>query len=208
MPVKDFVCERCVQPYQLKAQKSPFHSLVADAAYGNFLAAVNSGTAPNLVLLHYDLPRCRVINLDVIPRFFLNPSCVIPRKPLPPSARRAGWVGCDISLERLPPDARIEIVREENVVEQEKVYESFRRFASLLFDRGSEERGWTSDILRCVKALDKKSFSLHQVYEFEKELKKLHPENKWVRAKIRQQLQVLRDNKILKFVGPGKYELV
>jgi type II restriction enzyme len=49
---------------------------------------------------------------------------------------------------------------------------------------------------------------LNDVYAYENRLAVLHPDNKHVRAKIRQQLQVLRDNGILEFVGKGTYKLV
>ena len=37
------------------------------------------------------------------------------------------------------------------------------------------------------------------------ELARMHPENRHVRDKIRQQLQVLRDKGFLEFVGRGEY---
>lgn len=68
-------------------------------------------------------------------------------------------------------------------------------------------RGWTLDVLRAVRGMDKENFSLHEVYEFESQLKALHPKNENVRAKIRQQLQVLRDLGIIRFSGKGNYTL-
>jgi type II restriction enzyme len=41
----------------------------------------------------------------------------------------------------------------------------------------------------------------------ERSLAQLHPANRHVRDKIRQQLQVLRDLGLLEFVGRGKYRL-
>jgi type II restriction enzyme len=62
--------------------------------------------------------------------------------------------------------------------------------------------------LRCVQSLDRKRFTLQEVYaQFEDELSRLHPENKNIRPKIRQQLQVLRDKGQIKFVGKGTYEI-
>lgn len=51
--------------------------------------------------------------------------------------------------------------------------------------------------------------SLHGFYDrFEARLESLHPENRNVQAKIRQQLQVLRDNNILEFAGRGYYQIL
>ena len=70
-----------------------------------------------------------------------------------------------------------------------------------------EAKGWLSDVLACVRELDKKEFTLQEMYDFVPKLERLHPGNKHVPDKIRQQLQVLRDNGILNFISPGKYKL-
>jgi type II restriction enzyme len=54
-------------------------------------------------------------------------------------------------------------------------------------------KGWILDIMNIIESLDKKEFSLKEIYAYEKDLEKLHPENKNIKAKIRQQLQFLRD---------------
>jgi type II restriction enzyme len=65
-------------------------------------------------------------------------------------------------------------------------------------------RGWTLDVLRIARRLEP-SFKLVDIYKFEPELMHLHPANRNVRAKIRQQLQVLRDLGYLEFLGKGTY---
>jgi type II restriction enzyme len=54
----------------------------------------------------------------------------------------------------------------------------------------------------------KHDFTLEEVYNFEDELKTTHPRNQHVRAKIRQQLQLLRDLGLIRFTARGKYEVV
>ena len=70
-----------------------------------------------------------------------------------------------------------------------------------------DAKGWLNAILSCVRELDKKTFTLSEIYSFDTRLQQLHPTNHNVRPKIRQQLQVLRDNGILEFIGPGQYRL-
>ncbi|KKR02606.1 MAG: Dam-replacing family protein [Candidatus Yanofskybacteria bacterium GW2011_GWA1_39_13] len=70
--------------------------------------------------------------------------------------------------------------------------------------RGS---GWLSDVQQNIERLGKQEFTLEDAYSFEGELSTLHPENKFVKDKIRQQLQVLRDKGYLEFTGPGKYRI-
>jgi type II restriction enzyme len=67
--------------------------------------------------------------------------------------------------------------------------------------------GWTHDVLDVVDSLQKSKFTLDEVYESEDKLAKKHPRNHFVRDKIRQQLQILRDFGILEFLKPGEYRL-
>jgi hypothetical protein len=50
-------------------------------------------------------------------------------------------------------------------------------------------------------------FTNEDVYAFARELEKLHPDNRHVRDKIRQQLQVLRDLGLLRHIGSGLWRL-
>jgi len=71
-----------------------------------------------------------------------------------------------------------------------------------------EARGWTLDVLNIVRKLGKREFNLRDVYAFAEELGQLHPRNRHVEPKIRQQLQVLRDGGVLLFLGRGRYRVV
>jgi hypothetical protein len=70
-----------------------------------------------------------------------------------------------------------------------------------------KQRGWTLDVLNAVRSLRKPEFTLPEAYSLERSLAQLHPANRHVRDKIRQQLQVLRDLNLLEFIGRGKYRL-
>jgi hypothetical protein len=50
-------------------------------------------------------------------------------------------------------------------------------------------------------------FTNEDVYAFTRELEQLHPDNRHIRDKIRQQLQVLRDAKLLIHVSPAVWRL-
>jgi type II restriction enzyme len=47
--------------------------------------------------------------------------------------------------------------------------------------------------MNCVDRIADITFSLDQVYAFEKQLKTKYPNNKFIKDKLRQQLQILRD---------------
>ena len=75
-------------------------------------------------------------------------------------------------------------------------------------NKNLDSRGWLLDIMKCIEKMDKKDFSLSEIYQFENYLGLKHPNNNNIQAKIRQQLQVLRDKEFLKFTTRGKYEVI
>ncbi len=97
-------------------------------------------------------------------------------------------------------------MRESEVVPQEIVRGSWKK---LMFMRTMEvsSRGWLTDVLSAVRKIGKGELSLVEVYTYERELARLHPDNRHVKDKIRQQLQLLRDNGIIDFAGKGKYSI-
>ena len=69
------------------------------------------------------------------------------------------------------------------------------------------ERGWTLDVLNAVRSPGKVEFSNDDAYSLVTHLEKLHPDNRHVRDKIRQQLQVLREAGLLLPVERGVWRL-
>jgi type II restriction enzyme len=69
-----------------------------------------------------------------------------------------------------------------------------------------DSRGWLLDILFCINMIPGEIFKLEQMYSFEKSLSEKHPENRFIRAKIRQQLQMLRDRGYIEFLGRWVYK--
>ena len=72
--------------------------------------AILTDHTPNLYVLHYDMTAWAVRTVILIPHFAFALSAIECRPPLAPTARRAGWVGCNILLNKIPQDARIPIV--------------------------------------------------------------------------------------------------
>jgi type II restriction enzyme len=65
--------------------------------------------------------------------------------------------------------------------------------------------GWRSDTFNVVSRIPTNIFKLEQVYGYKQHLQELHPENRYIKAKIRQQLQELRDLGLIEFLGRGVY---
>lgn len=200
----DFVCPKCTALFQLKATRKGSGRKVPDAAYDAMMRAISEDRFPHLFLLRYNLLRARVRDLLVVPSFALPVSAIEARKPLRASARRAGWIGCNIVLDLVPPEGRISIVRDENPLAAVLVRKRFQALKNLKL-LPVRRRGWTLDVLTVLRSLEKRTFTLADAYSFEQLLARRHPENRNVRPKIRQQLQVIRDLGYLDFVGTGMY---
>jgi len=205
--VLDFLCPSCDQKYQLKSKNGHFGNTVTNSEYYTKIAKLKHGESPNWALLSYNRSTLSVTDLYIIPSHFMTLEAVQPRKPLSSTARRAGWVGSNILLNRLPADSHLYIIRNSKEIDQSTVRAEWKRFEFLKAQR-IERRGWLNDVLICIQELKRKEFTLSDIYSFESQLGKQHPDNKHVRAKIRQQLQVLRDNGIIRFVDIGRYELI
>jgi type II restriction enzyme len=181
-----------------------FGTRIVDSAYSQMKRAILENRTPNLYALHYDPTQWKVRSLILVPRFAFYLSAIECRPPLSETARRAGWVGCNILLSKIPSDARIPVVTDGVVASAQSVRIAYRRLAPIQ-SLTVGKRGWTLDVLQVVRSLKKNAFSLSEVYARDADLAQLHRNNFHIRDKIRQQLQVLRDIGILEFLGGGKY---
>lgn len=207
-PVGDFFCSKCGEQFELKAKRDAFGARIVDGEYHTMLRRLRSSEVPNLFALNYVLPQGLVQNLFVIPSHFFVPEIIERRKPLARTARRAGWVGCNILFSQIPLAGRVSLVSEGRPVSKPAVLTAWQRTLFLREQRKVEARGWTLDVMRCVEQLGMSEFGLADIYSYEGRLSKLHANNRHVRAKIRQQLQVLRDASYLEFMGHGRYRVV
>ncbi len=202
----DFACPNCSAPFQLKAGRVWNERKVPDAGYHAMMRALAGDQVPNLLVLQYTAD-WHVQNLLIVPSFFFTPSAIEKRPPLSPTARRAGWIGCNILLSEIADVGKIGIVANGMATPASTVrerYSTVRPLANL----NVQARGWTLDVLRLVRKLRKQRFSLSEAYDFAPELSRLHPNNNNVKPKIRQQLQILRDMGLLRFVSRGQYEVL
>lgn len=206
-PVGDFFCGHCNEEYELKSKNGSIGKTIPDGAYGTMMARLQSNTKPSLMVLSYEAHSKQVRDLAVIPKQFFIPELIHKRKPLKETARRAGWVGCDIKLDRVPNFGKIELITDRVARPKDEVVASWERTAALR-KKSFTQMGWVADVLLCVERIGQLEFTLDNVYNFENYLGELHPENNNVKPKIRQQLQVLRDAGILEFLGGGRYRLI
>jgi type II restriction enzyme len=205
-PLADFFCGSCQEEFELKSQKAKFGSAVADGAYKTKCERLAESNNPNLLLMNYDLKSLSVVNLFIVPKHFFVREIIQARKPLAATARRAGWIGSNILLNRIPDSGKIHIVQNGVVRPKDIVLEEWQK-TLFLRQESLETKGWLLDVMNCVESLGRPEFTLDEVYAFETHLSGLYPGNQNVRPKIRQQLQYLRDRGFVEFVGRGNYRL-
>ena len=200
--VGDFTCTTCDARYEMKAGRTWNEHRIPDAGYHAMMRAINSERVPNLLVLQYT-PHWFVANLMLVPSFFFTSSAIEKRPPLGPKARRAGWIGCNILLKAIPAQGRLRMVQDGVPADPHHVRQFFAALRPLS-RIPVQLRGWTLDVWNVVNRLGLE-FVLQDVYRLENELQQLHPGNRNVRPKIRQQLQVLRRFGFLTFSGAGRY---
>lgn len=206
-PVADFFCTNCKEDYELKSKKDSIGKKIVDGAYSTMITRLESNNNPNFFFLNYNLSDYNIKNFLVIPKHFFVPEIIEKRVPLAATARRAGWVGCNILLESIPQTGKIFYVRDGQIESKEKVLSQWQRTLFLRDEKEVSAKGWLLDIMQCVERLGKSNFTLDEMYSFEDDLKNIHPDNNNIKAKIRQQLQFLRDKNYLEFVKKGCYKL-
>lgn len=206
-PVADFYCLNCKEDYELKSKQVSIGSKIVDGAYKTMIKRLQSSSNPNFFLLNYDLRDLSVLNFFVIPKHFFVPEIIEKRKPLASTARRAGWIGCNILLQSIPQTGKIFFVKNRVVKPKEKVLAKWQKTLFLREEKEISTKGWLLDIMKCIESIRKRDFTLDDIYAFENKLRQLHSENKHIKDKIRQQLQVLRDKGYLDFVSRGYYRI-
>ncbi len=204
-PVADFYCISCKEDYELKSKNGNLGTKIVDGAYSTMIERISSLSNPNFFFLTYDKKKWIVNNFIIIPKQFFIPDIIEKRKPLSANARRAGWVGCNIDLSEIPSLGQIFLIKNSIVVKKKDVIESFNKTSSFK-DKNIEKKGWIIDILRCIDRVKSQNFTLNDIYKFEDELKLKHPKNNFIKDKIRQQLQYLRDLNIIEFTNRGNYK--
>ena len=161
---------------------------------------------PDLFVMQYT-KEYQVLNLLVVPKFFFTPEIIEKRKPLSENARRAGWIGCNILISDIPKQGKILIVDRQHLRNKEDVINDYKLIKNMQTNN-INNRGWLFDVLNCINEIPDKEFKLNDVYRFIEVLKEKHINNNHIEAKIRQQLQLLRDKGYIEFLERGHYRKI
>ncbi len=122
------------------------------------------------------------------------------------SEQTAG-VGCNILIDKVPEQGMVSIISDGEINNKNTVLSKVNQGSNHEV-KNINSRGWLMSILNCVNRIPASVFSLKDVYQFEDELRLIYPQNRNIQAKIRQQLQFLRDKGVLEFLGRGEYKKI
>jgi len=206
MPVADFFCNKCSEEFELKSKSGKFSNTIPDGAYSTMIERINSNQNPNFFFLTYS-KKWEVENFLIIPKQFFTSEIIIERKPLANTAKRAGWIGCNIDISNVANAGKVFLIKNSKIINRKNVENAFNQ-TLFLREKSVNSKGWILDIMMCVDSIKKDDFTLDEIYKFETKLKLKYPNNNFIKDKIRQQLQILRDKGIIDFIGKGKYKLV
>jgi type II restriction enzyme len=205
-PVADFYCKNCSEEFELKSKSGKLTNTITDGAYSTMIERINSENNPNFFFLTYT-KQWTVNDFLIIPKQFFTPEIIIKRPPLAETARRAGWIGCNIDISKVADAGKVFLIKNTKTIKQEIVKETFNK-TLFLRTKNKDAKGWVLDIMNCIDSISTEKFTIEDVYKFEEKLKLKYPNNNFIKDKIRQQLQFLRDKGIIEFSSRGNYKKI
>lgn len=206
-PVADFYCDECKEEYELKAWKK-LGNKINDWAYNTMIKRLKDNNNPNFFFLDYDSDTYKIKNFMVIPKHFFTPEIIEKRKSLSENARRAWRTGCNVLINNIPKNWKIFYIKDGSKINTKDIISNWNKTVFLKEKLATQWRWRILDIMKCIDAIDKTHFTLEELYSFENKLKTKYPKNNFIKDKIRQQLQFLRNKWYIEFIKSGEYKVL
>ena len=204
--VADFICDNCGEIFELKSKKGAIGNKIVDGAYETMIKRIDSNKNPCLFIAQYSAEYA-ITDFILVPKFFFTKQVIEKRKPLLSGSVREGRTGCNILYSDIPEQGKIKIIQNGNIFSARDIVDTYSKIKRLN-TTSIELRGWLIDVLNCVNDIKTIDFTLKDVYKYADYLKQEHIQNNNVEAKIRQQLQFLRDKGFIEFLGNGYYKKI
>lgn len=203
--VKDFICPHCQENYELKSKKGlSIGTKMPDGAYNTMLARIQAEDNPNFFFLAYERNNYRVQQLVLVPKHFVTVNMIAPRRNT--LKGRDNYLMCDLDIRDLPEGGKIPLITAGKAIDPTRVQKQWQAHL-FLRQQKAEKKGWLLAILHCLDQLPAQ-FNLAQLYAFSDKLQKQFLDNHHIQAKIRQQLQILRDQNLIEFGARGQYRKI
>lgn len=203
--VGDFFCPNCNEQFELKSKSGlSTGRKIPDGGYASMIARIQAEDNPNFFFLAYKKADYSVQQLILVPKHFVSTNMIVPRRK--PLQGRENYLMCDMDISSLPKSGKILLIDQARMIDPEKVRQQWQAHL-FMRQQQSESKGWLLAIMKCIDQLPEQ-FDLQQIYAFEQALSRQFPNNRHIQAKIRQQLQILRDHCLIEFSARGKYRKI
>ncbi len=206
-PVNDLFCRDCKDNFELKSSKGSLWKTIPWWAYDIMIKQMTKDPMHLFVLKYSE--DYTIKNFLVVPKYFFIPEIIQKRntsKVKQKNWKTRLWTWWNIMFDKIPESWKIHYIKDWYYKTKTEVLHEWERIKFLEKEK-QESKWWIFDIMKCIERLDKKEFILQDIYKFENELKDRYPSNNFVKDKIRQQLQRLRDKWYLEFLERGKYRV-
>ena len=116
--------------------------------------------------MRYSNVEWKVNDLIFVPKHFFVPEIIEKRNPLSQSAKRAGWIGCNILVNKIPTQGKIFIISNGEICNKTDII-NYVNISNRLITKDIKSRGWLMEILNCINLIPTVEFSLADMYNFE-----------------------------------------
>ncbi len=206
-PVNDLFCRDCKADFELKGSKGNLWKTIVWGAYDIMIKEMIKKPMHLFVLKYAE--DYTIKNFLVVPKYFFIPEIIQKRNTSKVKQKNWTirlWTGWNILFDKIPESWKIHYIKDGAYKTRTEVLEEWKKI-KFLEKTETKSKGWIFDTMICIEKLNKKEFTLQDIYWFENELKLKHPENNNIKPKLRQQLQFLRDKWYLEFVSSGEYRI-
>lgn len=207
-PVNDLFCRDCKADFELKSSKGNLGKTIPWWAYEIMIKEMIDNPMHLFVLKYSE--DYTIKNFLVVPKYFFIPEIIQKRntsKVKQKNWKIRLWTWWNILFDKIPEGWKIHYIENWKYKTRTEILNEWEKIKFLEKEK-STSKGWIFDIMIYIEKLNKKEFTLDEIYSFEHELKLKHPENNNIKPKIRQQLQFLRDKWYLEFLEKGNYRIL
>ncbi len=197
-PVIDLQCKICNLQFQLKSKTQAFGKSVPGGDYHHMVQSVQMRQHPSFFLLQWDANDYLVTNVQLIHKDCIEEDCIVRRQKI-----ASGFEGFNLDLKLVLRSGRIPIVYEGREIEKDTVLSQWKAITKIIPSMSSLN-GWQKEVMRFIDSLGNEFYAS----DFEDQCliwEAKYPNNNHIAAKVRQQLQMLRNKGLIQFDGKGKY---
>ncbi len=208
-PVNDLFCRDCKENFELKSSKWNLWNTILWGAYDVMIKEMTNNPMHLFVLKYAE--DYTIKNFLVVPKYFFIPEIIKKRNTSKVKQKNWTtrlWTWWNIMFDKIPESWKIHYISNGTYKTRTEILKEWEKI-KFLEEEKTSSKWWIFDIMICIEKLNKREFHLKELDVFLDELQLKYPNNNFIKDKIRQQLQKLRDNWYLEFIDwKGNYRLL